>query len=149
MAEQAYLDAAKVDPYEVNAIRVAAGLAEANGDLDQARRLFERAAGLDPFNAETVVPAATFELRHGGAEEARRILDRALRPVGNTAPTDPAIVVAAVKTEIGLVSATLGDARLVLGDTAGAKQAYERALTFDPAQAVAQAGLQKLPAATT
>ena len=42
--------------------------------------------------------------------------------------------------------ATLGDARLVLGDRAAAKQAYDQALAITPGEPTATAGLQKLAA---
>jgi putative inorganic carbon (HCO3(-)) transporter len=128
LARQAYQAAVDHDPYDVNALRAAAAGAEAAGDLDVARRLFRRVVELDPLNPESLVAAATFELRHSGAEDARRLLEAA---------------VTQLPTEAGLW-ATLGDARAVLGDTEHAREAYERALSLNPAQEVAQAGLIKL-----
>jgi putative inorganic carbon (HCO3(-)) transporter len=133
LARQAYQAAVDHDPYDVNALRAAAAGAEAAGDLDAARPLFRRLVELDPLNPQSLVAAATFELRHSGAEEARRLLEDA---------------VAQLPAESSLW-ATLGDAHAVLGDPDLAREAYERALSLEPTQEVAQAGLKKLAGAGT
>jgi putative inorganic carbon (HCO3(-)) transporter len=129
-ALSAYRTAAEQDPYEVNAVRAAAGHAEALGELDRSRHLYRRAVELDPLNPATVVPAATFELRHRGAREARALLERTVAQV----PGDPDLW------------ATLGDAHTVLDDLDAAEQAYERALAIQGGHPVATAGLAKLSA---
>ncbi len=129
-AEASYRRAAEVDPYEVNAVKGAATLAERNGDVAEARSLFDRALELDPYNDETVELAAQFELRQQGAERARELLETALQRLPRSAK----------------VLANLGDARAALGDQTGARQAYEQALAIDPAQPVAIAGVAKLAA---
>jgi putative inorganic carbon (HCO3(-)) transporter len=122
------LEAIQRNPYEINAIRPAAGLAEAAGELELSRQLFSRAVSVDPVNPETLVAAATFELRHGGAARARTILEPAVEAL----PSQPTLW------------ATLGDARAVLGEPDAARAAYERALALDPAQATASKGLEDL-----
>jgi O-antigen ligase len=129
-ARAAYAEAVERDPYDVGAVKAAAGLAEQEGDLDAARTLFQRAVELDPLNPETVVAAATFELRHSGAEAARQLLERTVVRIPNAAAA----------------WAALGDARAVLGDAAGARVAYETALALEPGQATATEGLTKLDA---
>ena len=130
LAQAAYQEAVAKDPYAVNAITAAAARAETNGDLDQSRTLHQRAVTLDPFNSETLVEAATFELRHGGAKAARGVLEVAVVRLPNSGP----------------LWGALGDARAVLGDTDGARQAYGRALVAEPGQAAATQGLAKLGA---
>lgn len=115
------------DPFDVNAIRSLAVSQEAAGDLDAARQSFERAVALDPVNSATLVAAATFELRHAGAEQARSLLSRAVERLPGDAD----------------LWATLGDARAVLGDPAGARQAYERALQLNPDSQVAKEGIEE------
>jgi O-antigen ligase/Flp pilus assembly protein TadD len=132
MARTAFGVAAQRDPYDVNALVAAARLAEEEGDLTEARRKFQRAVEVDPLNPATVTAAATFELRHRGAREARALLERTVEQVTGAAE----------------LWATLGDARAVLGDEAGARQGYERALELEPGQATAAEGLQKLEAST-
>lgn len=132
-ARAAWEQAVAADPFEVNSVRAAAGLAESSGDLKRARALWRRAVTLDPYNDETIYAASTFELRHGGAEAARITLDAASGRLSSSAR----------------VWAALGDARAVLGDKAGAKDAYDRALALGPAEdnpafAVATEGLKKL-----
>lgn len=130
LARGAYEDAVSHDPYDVGAVRAAAAAAETAGDLDRARALFERATRLDPLNSETLLPAASFELRHSGAEKARALLEEAVQLL----PWDAGLW------------ATLGDARAVLDDPSGARDAYQRALAIDPAQQVAKDGLAELDA---
>lgn len=130
LAQQAYEQAFRADPYEVNALRAAAGLAERNGQLEQARTMYAELARLDPWNEESLVPAATFELRHGGAQTALALMQDATARI----------------PKVATLWATLGDARAVLGDVAGARTAYEQALTLEAGQPVATAGLRKLPA---
>ena len=130
LALAAYARAAEVDPYEVNAIKAAGGLAERAGDLPRARAFFARAAVLDPYNDQTIEAAAQFELRHSGAAAALTLLESAHERLPNSAK----------------VLASLGDARAVLGDPVGARQAYDQALAFEPAEPVATAGLAKLSA---
>jgi putative inorganic carbon (HCO3(-)) transporter len=127
-ARAALLEAIKRNPYDINAIRPAAGLSEAQGDLQLSRQLFQQAVDVDPLNPETLVPAATFELRHGGAPAARELLEAAVELVPGSAA----------------IWATLGDARLVLGDRDAAATAYERALAIEPGQSTAAQGLAAL-----
>jgi putative inorganic carbon (HCO3(-)) transporter len=129
-AKAAYVRAVDENPYEIGTIRGLAALAEREGDLALSRRLHHRALVIDPLNPETLLAATTFELRHGGAEQARRVLEEAVTRL----PDQPALW------------ATLGDARVVMGDAGGARQAYERALALEPGQATAAAGLEKLAA---
>jgi putative inorganic carbon (HCO3(-)) transporter len=124
----AFLEAAKRDPYEVNALLAAAGIAERAEQLDLARKQFRRAVEVDPLSPVTLTAAATFELRHGGATQARELTEDATRRLPGS----------------GILWATLGDARAVLGDAAGARSAYARALELEPGQPTAAAGLQKL-----
>ncbi|MCW2615838.1 MAG: hypothetical protein JWN08_2832 [Frankiales bacterium] len=131
LAAASYERAVEVDPYEVNAIKAAAALAEERGDLEQARNFYRRAAELDPYNDETLEPVAQFELRHGGADDALRLLESARERLPRSAR----------------VLASLGDARAVLGDDSGAREAYDAALALDPAQPIATAGIAKLAAA--
>lgn len=131
LAGRAYRTAAERDPYDVNAIKAAGARSEAQGDLDTARQLFARAVELDPLNSDTLVTAATFELRHSGAKLARALLERAVTQLPGHAA----------------LWATLGDARAVTGDPAGAREAYERALALQPDEPTAVAGLRKLDAA--
>jgi tetratricopeptide (TPR) repeat protein len=128
LARQALVAAADRDPYDVNALVEAARLAEAQGDLTDARAKYERALEADPLGPLTIVAATTFELRHSGATEARRTLEDAVRLLPQEAP----------------LWATLGDARAVLGASAAAREAYERALVLEPGQPVAVQGLEKL-----
>jgi putative inorganic carbon (HCO3(-)) transporter len=130
-ARAAWAEAAERDPFDVAALRATARLAEAAGDLDAARQRYTRALEVDPLNVETVLEASTFELRHSGAQAARDLLER-------TAPLLP---------QEAAVWATLGDARLVLGDVEAARAAYEQALALQPGQPTAVAGLEKLDAA--
>lgn len=81
----------------------------------------------DPYNDETLVPAATFELRHGGAKAALTLLEGAVRRLPEPSAAGPA-----ARPGLASVYATLGDARAVLSDASGAKQAYDQALQLDP-----------------
>lgn len=128
-ARTSYAAAVAHDPYDVNAIKLLAASQEVAGDLDAARGSFDHAVRLDPLNSETLVAAATFELRHSGAERARELLAAAVESLSDDAD----------------LWATLGDARAVLQDVNGAREAYERALALEPGQATATAGLSKLP----
>jgi O-antigen ligase/Flp pilus assembly protein TadD len=132
MARAAFAEAARRDPYDVNALVRTASLAEAQDDLPRARERFQRAVEVDPLNSVTVVAAATFELRHSGAQTARDLLERTVEQVRDDAA----------------LWATLGDARAVLGHPEQARAAYEQALTLDPANQVARSGLDKLAAAS-
>jgi putative inorganic carbon (HCO3(-)) transporter len=127
-AEDAYVEALERDPYDLNALRNLARLAEDEGDLDDARKMLARLLDVDPLNPDSLVAAGAFELRHSGAQQARALLERAVQRL----PSDASLW------------ATLGDARAVLADAAGAREAYERALKLEPAQPVAIAGLEKL-----
>jgi putative inorganic carbon (HCO3(-)) transporter len=127
-AQAAFIEAVDRDPYDVNAVKEAAALAETDGQLERSRALYQRAIELDPLNPDTLVAAASFKLRHSGAEDAWRLLEQAVEDL----PKQPNLW------------ATLGDARAVLGDVEGARQAYERALDLDPAQQIAVEGLDKL-----
>ncbi|TAL15626.1 MAG: tetratricopeptide repeat protein, partial [Frankiales bacterium] len=127
-ALSAYDGAIKADPSNAAALRSAGALAEAEGQLERARSYFTRAVEVDPYNPGTVTAAATFELRHGGAAAARELLEAAVaRTPGQAALWTP-----------------LGDARQVLGDLPGAIEAYELAISLDPAQTKAAAELEKL-----
>jgi O-antigen ligase/Flp pilus assembly protein TadD len=130
LAREAFREAAKRDPFDVNALVRAATLAEEAGDLDDAREKYRRAHEIDPLNPGTLQAATTFELRHSGAKEARALLEEAVRHL----PEAPALW------------GTLGDARALLGDKDGARQAYQRALELEPGQPTATAGLAKLDA---
>lgn len=137
-AQASYEQAVEADPYEVNAIKSAARIAETNSELDRSRELWQRAVELEPLNDATLYDAAFFELRHGGAQAAGDLLE----PAALRLPKAPK------------VWAALGDARAVLGDPAGAKQAYDTALalapaTDDPAYTTATEGLRKLTAASS
>lgn len=126
----AYDGAIRADPSNSAALRSAGSLAEAEGQLERARSYFQRAVDVDPFNPATVTAAATFELRHSGAEAARDLLEAAVaRTPGQATLWTP-----------------LGDARQVLGDVAGAIEAYERALSLDPTIAKATEELARLRA---
>jgi putative inorganic carbon (HCO3(-)) transporter len=127
-AQASFSEAVDRDPYEVNAVKEAAALAERAGQLERSRALHRQAVELDPLNPDTLVAAATFELRHSGAADALRLLEHAVEDL----PNQPNLW------------ATLGDARAVLGDSETARRAYERALRLDPAQQVAVEGLNKL-----
>ena len=127
-ALDAYDGAIKADPSNSAALRSAGALAEAEGQLERARSYFTRAVEVDPYNPGTVTAAATFELRHGGAIAAKELLETAVaRTPGQAALWTP-----------------LGDARQVLGDLPGAIEAYERAVSLDPAQTKAATELEKL-----
>jgi putative inorganic carbon (HCO3(-)) transporter len=128
----AFMAAVERDPYEVNALKEVAVIAEVEGQLDLSRSRFQRAVELDPLNPDTVLAAATFELRHSGAREALALLERTVEQLPGVAA----------------LWATLGDARAVLEDAAGARQAYERALELEPTQQVASDGLAKLSASS-
>ena len=125
-----FLDAARTDPYDIGAVRTVGRLAAAADEVDRARRYFERGVRLDPTNSATALDLAQFELSHGGAQRARDLLEPLVRQLPR---------------EAGLW-ATLGDARLVLGDRDAAKQAYDTALSITPGEPTATAGLQKLAA---
>jgi putative inorganic carbon (HCO3(-)) transporter len=131
-AEEAYVEALERDRFDLNALRNLARLAEEAGDLDKARGLLDRLLEVDPLNPESIVAGATFELRHAGASRARDLLEGSVLRL----PSDASLW------------ATLGDARAVLGDEPGAREAYERAIQLEPAQPVATAGLEKLAVAT-
>jgi putative inorganic carbon (HCO3(-)) transporter len=127
-AQAAFSEAIAVDAYEVNALRAAAALAEADGQLDRSRSLHTQALAVDPLNPETVVAAARFELRHDGAAAARKLLLASVAEgPGSAAPW-----------------AALGDAHAVLRDPGLAREAYERALELEPGFAPALEGLDKL-----
>jgi O-antigen ligase/tetratricopeptide (TPR) repeat protein len=127
-ARAAYDQAARRDPYDVNALLNAARVAEQQGDQNAARTHYGRALEVDPLSPETLVAASIYELRHRGAMRAQSILEEAVRQL----PSEPTLW------------ATLGDARAVLGDAAAARLAYERALQLQPGQATAAEGLEKL-----
>ena len=127
-AQAAFAEAVARDPYQVNVVRVLAAEAETEGELDRSREHFRRTVELDPLNPEVVVAAATFELRHSGAADALRLLEGTVRRL----PAEATLW------------ATLGDARAVLDDEAGARTAYERALQLQPGEATAIRGLEKL-----
>jgi putative inorganic carbon (HCO3(-)) transporter len=127
-ALQAYDRALTADPTNVGAIKVAASLAEEDGQLDRARGYYRMAVREDPFNPATITTAATFELRHGGARQALVLLEQAV-----------------VRTpDHAALWTALGDARQVLGDQQDAIEAYERALSLDPTIAKATEELVKL-----
>ncbi len=127
-ARQAFIEAFRVDKAEIAAGRTAGRLAETAGDYRQAGVLFAEALSLDPSNSATILDWATFQLRHGSAADAGARLERAVRDL----PGDAGLW------------ASLGDARGVLGDVAGARAAYERALAIKPDEPTATVGLQKL-----
>lgn len=134
-AQASYELAVDVDPYEVNAVKAAARLAEANGALARSRELWQRAVELEPLNDQTLFAAATFELRNDGADAARSSLEAASERLPGSAK----------------VWAALGAARVSLGDAAGARAAYETALGLGPAAddaafATATEGLRALAA---
>lgn len=131
-ALEAYRAAAHTDPFEIGAVRTTGRLADATGDVALAGRMFRRAARLDPDNASTLLDLAQFLLRHQGAQAARTLLETAVQRL----PADAELF------------ATLGDARLVTGDEAGARVMYQNALRLQPGQQTAVAGLQKLQAGT-
>jgi tetratricopeptide (TPR) repeat protein len=124
LARAAYKEAAERDPYDINALITAARLAEEQGDLTEARAKFQRAVEVDPLNPATLKAAATYELRHGVAQEARDLLEEAVQLLPDEAP----------------LWASLGDARAVLGDREGAREAYDRALELDPENETALRG---------
>lgn len=128
MALKAYEEAVARDPLDVNARKNLAVVAERLGDLGLARQMYGRAVELDPHDPETLSDAARFELRHGGAEAAHTLLEQAVT----------------VLPEQAVLWAVLGDARLVLDDSGGAREAYDRALTLQPDEPTALAGLDKL-----
>lgn len=117
-----------VDKAEIGAGRTAGRYAEAAGDYDAADRLYSEALALDPTNSATILDWATFQLRHGSAAEAQKRLERAVVDL----PGDAGLW------------ASLGDARGVFKDTAGARAAYERALQIKADEPTALAGLKKL-----
>jgi tetratricopeptide (TPR) repeat protein len=128
LALEGFRDNIRVDPYDIGATRTAARLAESQGDLPLAERLNRRALELDPLNSATILDNAVFDLKHGKAERARDLLER-------EAPRFPAVAA---------LWASLGDARAVLGETASARQAYERALALQADEPTAVSGLTKL-----
>ena len=128
LARELFHRAFLVDSAEVNAERAAANLAESAGDLQAASTQFDAALKADPTNSDTILEWARFQLRHGGAGVAAPRLERAVRDL-------PAVA--------GLW-AELGEARSGVSDVAGAREAYQRALMLDPAEATAAAGLKKL-----
>jgi putative inorganic carbon (HCO3(-)) transporter len=128
VALQAYDGAIAADPSNIGALRAAADLAEAQGELERARAYHAQAVRRDPYNPTTVTAAATFELRHGGADQALELLEQAV----------------ARTPEQAALWTPLGDARQVLGDEEGAVEAYERALSLDPTIAKAIEELAKL-----
>ena len=64
----------------------------------------------------------------GKKDEARRLMEQA----------------ATESPKVAWLQVALGDFRKLIGDTAGAKTAYEAALAIDPANAEAKAGLDSL-----
>jgi tetratricopeptide (TPR) repeat protein len=129
-AQRAYAGAFDVDVTEVNAGLFAADLAVGAGDIEEARRLFDRALVMDPSNGATILRWATFTREHGDAKAAQTRLERATRDL-------PGEV---------LLWAALGDVRLAAGDKAGARSAYEQALVVDPTHQPAKDALQTLDA---
>jgi tetratricopeptide (TPR) repeat protein len=129
-AQRAYAGAFDVDVTEVNAGLFAADLAVEAGDIEEARRLFDRALVMDPSNGATILRWASFTREHGDAKAAQTRLERATRDL-------PGEV---------LLWAALGDVRLAAGDKAGARSAYEQALVVDPTHQPAKDALQTLDA---
>ncbi|MCW2680493.1 MAG: hypothetical protein JWM62_1894, partial [Frankiales bacterium] len=123
LATDAYRGALDADPHDPNAARNAARSAEDAGDLEPARELHARALELDPRGPTTVLAAATFELRHEGAARAEALLEDLLT----------------VLPERADAWAALGDARAALGNSGGAREAYQRALQLQPDEPTATA----------
>ena len=125
----AFVAAFRVDKAEIAAGRTAARLAESAGRLPAGRPAVRRGARArpeqllhDPRLGDLPAPARQ------RAQAAQARLERAVVDL----PADSGLW------------ATLGDARRVLGDTAGARTAYERALQLRPDEPTATAGLKSL-----
>ena len=132
-ALQALRAAEAADPYDINVVRQAATATEAQGDVEEARRLHRRALELDPRGPSTVISVAAFELRHGEPRRARALLEEL-------------VVVLPRRAEAWTA---LGDARAATQDPAAARAAYTTALQLAPEDPTAKAGLAKLDGATT
>jgi tetratricopeptide (TPR) repeat protein len=123
--------ALEVDPYNISVARTAGQLAEVEGDLELAREMYVRANELVPSDSSVIAQLAVFDLKHSRAAEARELLE-------TWAPRLP---------EALELWVPLGDARAVLGDPVGAREAYERKLELKPDDPDALEGLRKLDAA--
>jgi tetratricopeptide (TPR) repeat protein len=123
-----YMAAFRIDPAEVNAERIAAGLAEDGGNVALARRLYTAALDAAPLNSKVIQEYAAFERRHGGNAAAARRLERAVRDLPDDAD----------------LWAVLGASRRDRGDLSGARVAWERAVQIQPDQPTAVDGLKEL-----
>ncbi len=78
-AEKAFDRALEIDPELATAVAGRSALAEARGDLGQARELMARATELDEGNAEFPYTSAQLALMQGDTEGAKQALEETLR----------------------------------------------------------------------
>jgi len=103
-------------------------LAEQGVQLDEAVRLVKQALAVDPDNGSYLDSLGWALYKQGHYEEARRFLERA----------------AGLLADNSVIQDHLGDARLAMKDTAGAIEAWERALAGDGASIDADAIRRKI-----
>lgn len=107
-------------------------LAQAAGDVAEARTAYQAAIRLNPTNPATVEAAAAFLVDQGASPAAEDALRRAARANPDDASLQAALGVASEKA----------------GDAVSARAAYQRALELQPGMSEAQQGLARLPAGT-
>ena len=128
------------DPTSTDLLVNLARLQEQTGKKDDAAATYGKALQYIP-DLEPALTAlramksgpADYELakvawQAGNKDEARRLMEQA----------------AGESPKVAWLQVALGDFRKLIGDTAGAKTAYEAALALDPANAEAKAGLDSL-----
>lgn len=130
LTRQAYLEAielgARLETQGFSNLCLA--LAELGDDAELAINLCQQAINLAPNNGLYLGRFAHVLLLYGLPEQALPVAERAV----------------AASPELSLGWRTLGDANTLLGNPANAQTAYTQALSLDPNNVAAQAGLQAL-----
>jgi len=124
----AYDRAAAADPRGLAVALNEARLAASAGDTERADAAWERVLAIDPTTPEVLASAGAYWLERGDVERARDLVDRGM----------------AVADDDARLWVALGEVREAGRDTAGAREAFQRAIELDPEVRGAAEGLDRV-----